>query len=356
MENRSGLREILPDDRDWWTSLGEDYWQALVEHGEIAPETVPPAPLNETFSLLGLEPESQTAAPDAATDKDNGPDAENQWQAAQHALDHGKQFSLQVSGANRGGLLVEWNGIQGFVPASHLVEMPRFQDSHDRLSQLSARIGDQLTLRVIEVDVEQRRLVFSERLAPAGLSSPQSILKTLHPGDVCQGTVTNLTTFGAFVDLGGIEGLIHISEISWDRVRHPGDILHAGQQIEVYVVGVNPEEGRIALSLKRLRPDPWADVDTRYQVGEIIEGTVTNVVSFGAFVRVEEGLEGLIHVSELAEGNFLHPRSVVREGEKVQVRVLNVDKNQHRLGLSLRQAYDPTNTASDGRLEYGSPA
>jgi small subunit ribosomal protein S1 len=152
--------------------------------------------------------------------------------------------------------------------------------------------------------------------------------------------VTNLTSFGAFVDLGGVEGLVHVSELSWDRVRHPRDVLHPGQNVEVCVLGVNQEEGRIALSLKRLRPNPWMDAESRYYEGQLIEGQVTNVVSFGAFVRLEEGLEGLIHVSELAEGNFLHPRNVIREGDLVRVRVLNIDSYNQRLGLSLRQAHD----------------
>jgi small subunit ribosomal protein S1 len=233
--------------------------------------------------------------------------------------------------------------------------MPRYRDPRERVSKLSDRIGDSLTLCLIEVDVEQQRLVFSERAATNGPSSPVSLLNTLRPGDTCQGRVTNLTAFGAFVDLGGMEGLIHISEMSWDRVRHPGDVLHPGQEVTVYVVGVNPDERRIALSLKRLRPDPWKGVESRYQVGQIVEGTVTNVVSFGAFVRLEEGLEGLIHISELAEGSFLHPRSVVHEGDKVQVRVLNIDKHNHRLGLSLRQAYTATEAISGERLEHEPP-
>ena len=136
-----------------------------------------------------------------------------------------------------------------------------------------------------------------------------------------------------------LEGLIHISEMSWDRVRHPSDLLQPNQQVQVHVLGVNPDERRIALSLKRMRPDPWLGVASRYEIDDVVEGTVTNVVSFGAFVRIEEGLEGLIHVSELAEGSFLHPRNVVREGDRVRVRVLRIDPDNHRLGLSLRQAH-----------------
>jgi small subunit ribosomal protein S1 len=356
MEDRSDSQEIPPHDREWWTSLDEEYWQALMEHGENPPEAVPPAPAQEMFQLLGLETGTRTSTTGPATPGDTAPQSGGKWQTAQLALDQGDLFCLRVAGANRGGLLVEWDGLQGFVPASHLVDMPRYQDPHERMSSLADRIGEALTLRMIEVDVGQQRLVFSERAATSGSGSTLSLLNTLRPGDVCQGTVTNLTTFGAFVDLGGIEGLIHISEISWDRVRHPGDALRPGQEIDVYVVGVNPKERRIALSLKRLRPDPWAKVDSHYQVGEIVEGTVTNVVSFGAFVRVEEGLEGLIHISELAEGSFMHPRSVVREGDTVQVRVLNINKNDHRLGLSLRQAHGPMSVASGRGLEHGPPA
>jgi len=356
MEDSTAWREIPLDNRNWWISLDESYWQALIEHGEIAPEPAPPPAPHETFRLLGLELEQLASPQSPGIDESNGPDLEDEWQAAQAALDQGDLFCLKVSGANRGGVLVEWNGIQGFVPASHLMDGPRIQDSHARMTKLAEHIGDSLTVRLIEVDIQRQRLVFSERAAVSDSSSPASILKTLRSGDICQGTVTNVTAFGAFIDLGGFEGLVHISEISWDRVRHPGDMLSPGQQVEVYVVSVNPDQGRIALSLRRLRPDPWADIESRYRVGEVIEGTVTNVVSFGAFVRVEEGLEGLVHISELAEGNFLHPRSVVYEGDKVKVRVLNVNRSEHRLGLSLRQAPNPVPSSAIGRQEHGTPA
>lgn len=356
MEQNPSLREIPVQDRDWWSTLDEGYWQALVEQGELNPQTVPPSPPQETFHFLGLEAGIQDSSAIETKDKGSSAAQKDEWQAAQEALDQGDIFQLHVSGANRGGLLVEWNGLQGFVPASHLLDMPRFHHTKDRISKLADRIGDSLTVRIIEVDVEQERLVFSERAGASGSGSPVSLLKTLRPGDVRRGRITNLTTFGAFVDFGGVEGLIHISEISWDRVRHPSDVLTPGQEVEVYIVGVNPEERRIALSLKRLRPDPWANVEARYRVGEIIQGQITNVVSFGAFVRVEEGLEGLIHISELAEGNFLHPRSVVHEGDTVQVRILNIDRGDHRLGLSLRQAYEPGLASPDGSTGHESPA
>jgi len=337
MEARPDAQQPSPEESAWWTEVDEGYWQALLEQGEVAPDTMPP-PDSWDFSFP-LPPEVQGAAPGAAAtvDPGHGAGSEEVWQEAQLALERGDVFSLRVCGANRGGLLVEWNGMQGFLPASRLKEVV---DPRDRVFELNHRIGDELSARLIEVDSRLNRLVFSERAAVVDNPPLAAILNTLKPGDLCRGTVTSLTSFGAFVDLGGVEGLIHVSEMSWDRVGHPSDLLRPGEAVEVRVLGVRPEEKRVALSLKRLRPDPWAEVESIFQVGQVIEGTVTNVVSFGAFVRVAEGVEGLVHISELAEGNFLHPRNVVRENDVVRVRVLNVDSQQHRLGLSLRQVYD----------------
>ncbi len=338
MEGSGNLEQVGRDDRGWWTLPDEGYWQALLTQGEIAPDSSPALDYSQGFDPFDLESDRVSAA-HSQPRKGNGPDVRSPWQHAQACLDEGEVFSLRISGANRGGLLVEWNGLQGFVPASHLTEMPVDHDPRTRVSELVQRVGDSLTVRLIEVDEPQNRLVFSERAAQSDFQPASSILDNVQPGDICQGTVTNLTSFGGFVDLGGIEGLIHISELSWDRVGHPGEVIQPGQDLEVYVLGVNPDEGRIALSLKRLRPDPWTQVDSRYRVGQMVEGTVTNVVSFGAFVRLEEGLEGLVHVSELAEGTFLHPRNVVREGDRVWVRVLNIEAERRRMGLSLRQAH-----------------
>ena len=331
MESVAGSQGKVLGDGYWQQPLDEDYWAALLEQGEAIPS-----------AALAVDQQGQAAEPPStgpARAEGNTPDDGNVWSAAQLAMEKGELFSLTISGANRGGLLVEWNGLQGFVPASHLKAMLRNMDQLERTSELAGRVGDSLTVRLIEVDPEQRRLVFSERAAWSETRAASSVLNRLCPGQVCRGAVSSVTSFGAFVDLGGVEGLIHISEISWDRVRHPSDVLTPGQDVEVYVMGVNADQERIALSLKRLRPNPWSLAEANYQVGQILEGTVTNVVSFGAFVRIEEGLEGLIHVTELAEGNFLHPRNVVREGDTVKVRVLNVDTVNRRLGLSLRQAY-----------------
>ncbi len=334
MESMAAWQGKALDENYWQRSLEEDHWAALLEQGETPPSTDPAAD-----DQRAAKPAAEPIADGPAPTEDNAPNDGNSWSAAQAAMQKGELFSLAISGANRGGLLVEWNGLPGFVPASHLKIVLRNMDQHERMSELASRVGDSVTVRLIEVDPEQKRLVFSERAAWPETRASSSILSRLCPGHVCHGAISSVTSFGAFVDLGGVEGLIHISEISWDRVRHPGDVLAPGQEVEVYVMGVNPDQERIALSLKRLRPNPWSLAGANYQVGQILEGTVTNVVSFGAFVRIEEGLEGLIHVTELAEGNFLHPRNVVHEGETVKVRVLNIDTANRRLGLSLRQAY-----------------
>jgi small subunit ribosomal protein S1 len=198
-------------------------------------------------------------------------------------------------------------------------------------------VGDQIALKVIELDPARDRFVLSERASLLDENHRQDLLEILCPGDIRNGRVTNLCSFGAFVDMGGVEGLIHISELSWGRVDHPGDVLEPDQTVDVYVLNIDRDRSRVGLSLKRLQPDPWLSVEDRYHVGQLVEGVVTHVVDFGAFVRIEDGLEGLIHISELAEGQFLHPRNVVREGESVTTCVLNIDSDRRRMGLSLRR-------------------
>jgi small subunit ribosomal protein S1 len=259
------------------------------------------------------------------------------WESARQLFESDGTIELEVSGFNRGGLLVGWNSLRGFVPASHLMNFPNEAPEIERKTALAERVGDRLLLKVIEFDPSKGRIVFSERAARSGPGSRQQLLQQLKAGDRATGTITNVCDFGAFVDLGGIEGLIHVSEVSWNRVAHPRDVLKVNQTVEVLVLSVDRGQARVALSLKRLRPDPWASVEQRYSVGQIIEGQITNVVNFGAFIALEDGLEGLIHVSELAEGNFLHPRNVVNEGESVQAKIISIDGGSRRLSLSLRR-------------------
>jgi small subunit ribosomal protein S1 len=236
-------------------------------------------------------------------------------------------------------LIVVYHSLRGFVPSSHLQAISPDMDEPTRRTTLAAHIGQTLRVRVIELEPEQGRVVFSERASAADeepADEVPSILHEIQAGETRQGHVTNLTAFGAFVDLGGYEGLVHVSELSWSRINHPRDLLRIGDEVSVFVMSVIPEEGRIALSLKRAKANPWEHIEERYHVGQVVSGTVTNVVQFGAFVKVEDDLEGLVHVSELAEGSFMHPRNIVREGEHVTARVIGVDSHTRRLALSLR--------------------
>lgn len=203
------------------------------------------------------------------------------------------------------------------------------------MTAFAGRVGESLTVKVVEIDRDRCRLILSERLARQN-GEGESILDALQPGQICEGTVTNLCPFGIFVDLGGFEGLVHISELSWGRVETAAEVAQPGDRVVVMVLQVSPGEHKVSLSLKRLRPDPWQGVDGRYHVGQTLGAVITNVVAFGAFARLEPGLEGLIHISELAEGSFMHPRNVVNEGDHVRVRVLSVDSSRRRIALTLR--------------------
>ncbi len=276
------------------------------------------------------------------------------WETAHASYAEGRTLDLKVVGYNRGGLLVDLGDVRGFVPASQLVSFPRRATEEERLNELAHYVGKNLCLKVIELDRQHNRLILSERIAKLPLSRSEQLLGSIQPGQTLAGTIRNVTDFGAFVDLGGVEGLIHVSEMSWQRVAHPRDVCTPGTQVQVYVLDVNREHKRIALSLKRLSPDPWALAAQHYRPGDIVEAVITNVVSFGAFARLPEGIEGLIHTSELAEGNFLHPRDVVHEGTTVRVRVMNIDPSRQRIGLTLRltETHSPASAPLAGPPEY----
>lgn len=302
----------------------DGYWEALLQQGEVADLLEPPPWVGDDQPGLVCQDGHEAAD-------------ESDWQRAQQLLDKSECCHLAVVGHNRGGLLVQFGAITGFVPSSHLVDFPGIVDPIERDEALRSHLGEELKLQVIEIDRAQSRLILSERIAREA-ERGQSLFARIKAGDTLTGRVSNLRRFGAFVDLGGYEGLIHISELSWGRVNYPGDVVRPGDVVQVYVLDVDPEERKIQLSLKHLQADPWRNVGQRFCPGELVRGEVTNVVSFGAFVRLDEGIEGLIHISELAEGTFLHPRNVLREGQCVDVRVLSVESENRRIGLSLRQA------------------
>lgn len=311
--------EPPPLDEEWWAAL-------LTEEGKYS--QVPPANTADKVD----EPEQETHLPTRPPAKAEGVD----WERVQALFDQDEPVNLQVSGFNRGGLLVGGDSLQGFVPISHLVDSNCQMEDKERDAFLEGYIGTTISLKVIECDPERGRIVFSERAALSAGGRRNQLFENLSPGDQVCGMVTNITEFGVFVDLGGVEGLIHVSELSWGRVRHPADVAKVGDQLLVYVIQVDKSRSRIALSLKRLRPNPWLTADEHYRPGEVVEAVITSIVPFGAFARLEEGLDGLIHVTELnSSRDDSNPIERVREGQTVRVRILNVDAVKQRLGLSL---------------------
>jgi small subunit ribosomal protein S1 len=302
-----------------------------------------PQPLDESWWAAVLAEEEKTGEAGGVTspsETSRGPrQAKVNWEQARKIYDSDETVMLEVIDYNRGGLLVESDELQGFVPISHLVNIdcdPGNQAEEERGQLLSAYLTSVLKLKVIECDPERGRVVLSERAALFEPGRRMQLLENLQPAERISGTVTNVTDFGVFVDLGGLEGLIHVSELSWGRVRHPAEVVKVGEDVQVYVISIDQDRQRVALSLKRMCPNPWETAEDRYHSGQEVEAVITSVMPFGAFARLEEGLDGLIHVSEMSFGDELvKPREVVVEGQRVQVRVLHVDANKQRLGLSL---------------------
>lgn len=315
MVNKSNTRDISggppPIDESWWS--------AILAEEEPAPRE----------SAVGSGP---------LAEKRNPRQLAVNWVKARKTYDLDEAVNLVVVGYNRGGLLVEGADLQGFVPISHLVDLSEDSAEEDRDRLLSKYVNTSLRLKVIECDPARGRVVFSERAALSEPGRRTVLLTTLRPGDQICGAVTNITDFGVFVDLGGLEGLIHVSELSWGRVHHPEELVRVGQLLDVYVIQVDRDRLRVALSLKRLSPNPWETAETRYQPGQTFEAIITSILPFGAFARLEEGLDGLIHISEMnSAGDEVKPETFLSEGQHVQVKVIHVDASRQRLGLSLVQ-------------------
>jgi len=293
-------------DDGWWASV-------LEEEESRVPELAskPPKPL-----------EISKPAPD--------------WERAAALFQKDEIVELKVTGHNRGGLLVEGEGLSGFVPCSHLLNLPIQVEDEHREDCLAGYLNRTLRLKVIECVPEEGRMVFSERAARAEAGKRPALFSMIQVGQELSGEVTNVTEFGVFVDLGGAEGLIHISELSWGRVTHPAQVCQLGQMVSVLVMDVAPERCRIALSLKRLTPNPWETAQERYQVNSIVPAVVTALVQFGVFARLEQGLEGLIHASEIPLVPGKAVRDVLETGQNIQVRILQVEASRQRIALSMK--------------------
>jgi small subunit ribosomal protein S1 len=268
---------------------------------------------------------------------------ERQWRIAQEQFERGELLEAEVIDHNKGGLIVNLEGIRGFVPISQILNLKREDnaDSAETQNKLQAMVGKSLQLKIIEINRNRNRLILSERLAVQEWRARrrEELLNELEVGEIRQGTVSNLANFGAFVDLGGADGLVHISQLAWSRVNHPSEVLKVGQTVEVQVLSVDKERKKIALSIKRAEVDPWTTVEQRYEVGQTVQGTITKIAPFGAFARIEDGVEGLIHLSEMPAGTQ-DPKTALQEGQEVTVRIVRIEPDRRRLGLSIRQLGD----------------
>jgi small subunit ribosomal protein S1 len=266
---------------------------------------------------------------------------EEDWEVVEQARETDDIIEAEITGVNKGGLIAHVGQVRGFVPASQVASIRRQgQEAPEAFQRrLQSLVGQSLKLKVLDLDRERNRLIMSERAAQREWrrDRKEELLDSLSKGMTLKGEISSLADFGAFVDLGGADGLIHLSELSWGRVQHPSEVVQVGQEVEVYVLNVDTERRRIGLSLKRLQPEPWTDFVEQFKVGDELDAIVTKLTSFGAFARLTNyDLEGLIHISELADSHIEHPSEVVHEGKAVRVRIIRIEPERKRLGLSLR--------------------
>jgi small subunit ribosomal protein S1 len=262
------------------------------------------------------------------------------WAEVEKMLEESSSFEGRVDGFNKGGLIVPINGLRGFVPASQLGITRRMAVTGETPdARYSKMVGEAITVRVIEVDRKRRRLILSERAASTETrqSIKERVIESLEEGKVYTGRVTSVADFGAFVNVNGADGLVHLSEISWERVTHPSEVLEVGQEVQVKVINIDREKKRIGLSIRALQNDPWQKKVEKYKVGQLVEGVITRLTKFGAFARLEGDLEGLIHISEISETRIEHPKEKLHDGEVLTLRIIRIDPDQRRIGLSLRK-------------------
>ncbi|MCB2209415.1 S1 RNA-binding domain-containing protein [bacterium] len=280
---------------------------------------------------------------------------EENWQTAEELLESEDSFDSKIVGYNKGGLLVPLGTIRGFVPASQIGLSRRLtitgNSPEERYSEM---VGETIEVCVIEVDRDRRRLILSERAASSETreSIKERVIDDLEEGEVRTGRVTSLADFGAFVNINGADGLVHLSELSWDHVNHPSEVLEVGQEVDVKVISIDVERKRIGLSIRRLKDDPWDDQIENLTEGQLVEGKITRLTNFGAFARllledVEGDLEGLIHISEISERRIEHPKEVLHEGDVVTLRIIKIENDTHRIGLSMRRVDSPAYTDLD---------
>ncbi len=352
----SELEELL-DQHDYKSPQVGDILQGIIlsisQQGVIVDLTLKRDGLVPPSDLAKLEPEEREALqvndeifvyvlntdkPDSLLVSINLARLNQDWIKAEEMLESGEIVEAEVIGYNKGGAIVPFGRLRGFVPISHLSEMSPGMGDRRRQQRLAQLRGQTLPMKVIEVNRRRRRLVLSQREAQKEWDAKRrgELLKTLEEGQTLTGRVSGMRDFGAFVNLGGADGLIHISQLAWHRVDHPREVLKVGDEIEVYVMRIDHESQRISLSRKRILPNPWDTVTERYKENQLVEGTITRLVDYGAFAEIEPGIEGLLHVSQLSRGTIENVAEVVQEGETHLLRIVNIDKKRQRIGLSLK--------------------
>lgn len=311
--------------------------------------------VGEKIVAYVVQPETSEGEVLLSLDRARG---EKGWRELQTLFESGESFEAEVTGYNKGGLLVNVEGVAAFVPLSQLVGL-RPERSDQSGSGLAAAVGKPLRLKVIELNRRRNRVILSERGALQEWRSQQKdrLLSELEEGEVRKGRISSIRSFGVFVDLGGADGLVHLSEISWDRTRAPEELYNVGDEVDVYVMKVDAEKKKIALSIRRAQPAHWDGIVDKYQVGEVVPGIVTKLATFGAFARIEGPVEGLIHVSELVDRRISHSQEAVREGDILPLKIIRIERDRHRLGLSLKQArergeYMGFRFTNDGEVIY----
>jgi small subunit ribosomal protein S1 len=286
-----------------------------------------------------VNPEGNEGSSILSIDRARG---EQGWRVLEKAMDNNESCKGVITGSNRGGAVVESEGVQGFVPLSQLVGPARELYVPGGEPPKEGFIGMEVEFKIIELNRRRNRAIFSERAALQAWKQIQKmrLVQELTEGEIRKGRVAGISNFGAFVDLGGADGLIHISELSWEPVKSPDEIVTVGTEIDVFVLRVDRENLKIALSLRRLQPEPWDEIETKFEVGQAVSGTVTKLANFGAFARIDRGIEGLIHISELSHQVIKHPRDVVNEGDELELKIIRIEPERRRLGLSLKQTKD----------------
>lgn len=305
----------------------------------LGPEGVAEIGVGDEIIAYVINPEGPDGSSILSIDRARG---EQGWRILEKAMESDETTKGKIIGSNRGGAVVEAEGVQGFIPLSQLVGPARELYVPGGEPPKEGFIGMEVEFKIVELNRRRNRAIFSERAALQAWKQIQKmrLVQELNEGETRRGRVAGISNFGAFVDLGGADGLIHISELSWEPIKSPEEVVSVGDEIDVFILKVDRENLKIALSLRRLKPEPWDEVENKFSVGLIVDGVVTKLANFGAFARIDAGIEGLIHISELSHEVIKHPRDVVNEGDELKLKIIRIEPERRRLGLSLKQAQE----------------